>query len=545
MPTMMSFLRTGLLVLGSCLLVPTSRAEQEQPWVERMKQVHGKFKGNRGTFAHFGDSITVTMAFWTPLAYDAKNMDAETAAAHALVKQYMHDDCWRKWKGPEFGNTGSMTIRWADENVATWLKKHNPETVLIMFGTNDLGQLGLKEYEEKTRSVVRRCLDNGAVVILTTIPPRSGQLEKSRQFADAVRRIASEEKVPLIDYFDEILKRRPDDWDGSLPKFKEVPGGTYEVPTLLSRDGVHPSNPVKFKDYSDESRSRNGYLLRNYLTVRAYAEVIRHVYRPEPEMLRSAVTFYLSFDKDLKADFAGGSRELSTRYTRPDMKTFDFEKGYPEKAFRVAEGKGISGGALEAVDVLPRNGRIFYPAKGNIAFKKGGWGGSVSLWLKTDPDTLLKTKFCDPVQITQKGANNGGIWCDFNDQKPRDLRMGTFPAVPEGQKPIAESDPKAPMIPAKQIGFKADDWHHLVLSWNNFDTGKKDAHTVLYIDGKKKGELKDIELAMDWDLEKAGIYIAVNYIGLLDEFAVFNRPLTVDEVNRLHEKPALLSGLRN
>ena len=51
-------------------------------------------------------------------------------------------------------------------------------------------------------------------------------------------RSAAEEKVPLIDYFAEILKRRPDDWDGALPKFKDVPGGTYDVPTLLSRDGV-------------------------------------------------------------------------------------------------------------------------------------------------------------------------------------------------------------------------------------------------------------------------------------------------------------------
>ena len=47
--------------------------------------------------------------------------------------------------------------------------------------------------------------------------------------------------MPLIDYQAEILKRRPDDWDGALPKFKDVPGSEYEVPTLIARDGVHPS----------------------------------------------------------------------------------------------------------------------------------------------------------------------------------------------------------------------------------------------------------------------------------------------------------------
>src|SRR5439155_250054 len=82
--------------------------------------------------------------------------------------------------------------------------------------------------------------------------------------------------------------------------------------------------------------------------------------------------------------------------------------------FTIAKDGGIHGGALEVKDVLPRNGRIFIPAKGNLAFKKGGWGGAVSFWMKTDPETLLKTKFCDPFQITHKGANNAGIWVDFN-----------------------------------------------------------------------------------------------------------------------------------
>src|SRR5437762_13299594 len=109
---MTAIIRAGMLVAGFFLLLTPTRSE-EPGWVGRMKEVHAKFKGTKGTFAHFGDSITVTMAFWTPLAYDTKGMDADTRAAHALVKQHMHADCWRNWKGPDFGNTGSMTIRWA------------------------------------------------------------------------------------------------------------------------------------------------------------------------------------------------------------------------------------------------------------------------------------------------------------------------------------------------------------------------------------------------------------------------------------------------
>jgi hypothetical protein len=275
----------GVLLAWSTLGTQATAREEPSgkaaPWVEPMKKVHARFTGTPGTFAQFGDSITVTMAFWTPFLYaDPKMLPPEAARALRLVKGHMKPECWRDWKGPEFGSNGGMTIRWAYDNVDAWLKKLNPEVVLIMFGTNDLGQLDLKEYEAKTRAVVERCLKNGSVVILTTIPPRSGLLDKSRQFAEAVQKIGREKQVPVVDYFAEILKRRPDDWDGALAKFKGSPGDEYQVPTLIARDGVHPSNPQKYQGYSEEALGHNGYALRSYLTLLTYADVIRNVVRP-------------------------------------------------------------------------------------------------------------------------------------------------------------------------------------------------------------------------------------------------------------------------
>src|SRR5436309_1694194 len=147
-----------------------------------MKKVRTRFTGTPGTLGLFGDSITVSLAFWAPLEGTPKNMSESMAAAHKVVKQHMQSDCWRKWRGPK----------------------------------------------------------NGTVVILTTAPPRSGHLEKSKKFAESIRRVSKEKKVPLIDYHAEVLKRRADDWDGALPQFKDVKGSEYEVPTLIARDGVHP-----------------------------------------------------------------------------------------------------------------------------------------------------------------------------------------------------------------------------------------------------------------------------------------------------------------
>lgn len=249
-------------------------------WIEPMKKVHARFKGKPGTFAQFGDSITFSGAFWTPLAENPKNMGPSIEAQYKLVRQHMHAGAFRQ-KGPDVGNLGSTTIKWARENVGKWLADLDPEVAVIMFGSNDFRQIEVQDYARMLREVVESCLDNGTIVLLTTPPPQTSLLEKSNQFAESVRAVARELSVPLIDYHHEILSGRPFDWDGSADEFKNVPGDTYEVPTLISRDGVHPSNQVIFSnDFSGRALASNGFGLRNYLTLVAYAEVISKALRP-------------------------------------------------------------------------------------------------------------------------------------------------------------------------------------------------------------------------------------------------------------------------
>jgi len=97
--------------------------------------------------------------------------------------------------------------------------------------------------------------------------------------------------------------------------------------------------------------------------------------------IRSAVSFYASFDETVKGDVGRGVLTPGTRLTNPAKKDeFTFSDSIDSKVFTIAKVKGIVGGALEAVNVLPDNGRIYFPAKGNLAFKKDGWAGSVSVW---------------------------------------------------------------------------------------------------------------------------------------------------------------------
>jgi arylsulfatase A len=337
--------RSAFLLAACLLLLPAARADapKDTPpakapaWVEPMRKVHARFTGTKGTFALFGDSITVSLAFWAPLQGTRRNMSREALDALKLVNGHMRRECWDRWRGPAHGNEGGMTIRWADDNVEKWLKKLNPETALIMFGTNDLGGVPLDEYEKKLRRVVRKCLDNGTVVILSTIPPRSGALEKSRKYAEAARRVARELKVPLCDYFAECLRRRPDDWDGASAKFKDYSG--YEVPTLISRDGVHPSNPKKYQgDSSAEGLRSNGFVLRNYVTLLSYAEVIRRVHKgdkPRPPAKKRLPNFVIIFTDDQGYGDVGcyGAKGFATpnldRMAREGVRFTDFYVAQP------------------------------------------------------------------------------------------------------------------------------------------------------------------------------------------------------------------------
>src|SRR5207249_1622938 len=124
---------------------------------------------------------------------------------------------------------------------------------------------------------------------------------------------------------------------------------------------------------------------------------------------------------------------------------------------------------------------------------------AVTLYAAFDEEVKADFSGGELTLSTRKGdlrKKNCTVEKGFNDKKPRDMRMGVFPAVGKGEKGNKEDDPKAPMVWLRKVKFEADEWHHVVLTWKNFDTGKPDAVATLYVDGKKIGDVKDRAIAM-------------------------------------------------
>ena len=232
----------------------------EEAWIKPMSAIHKNFKGKPGTVALYGDSITYSSHFWEPIKDGVVNCsDIDTKK----LISYISPECW-KWKGKENGNVIGWSVRNGLQVIDKALPVHNPETAIIMFGTNDIerGNVKDRKFAEEMAAVIKKCLDNGTVVILSTIPPRRNWQEKVNEFNAAIKALANELQIPLVDYYAEVLKRRPDDWDG----------------TLISKvDGCHPTAGGKIEDWNAEALKSNGYALRNYLTFKKYGEVYENI----------------------------------------------------------------------------------------------------------------------------------------------------------------------------------------------------------------------------------------------------------------------------
>lgn len=253
-------------------------------WTAPMLEVHENFTGLEGTITRFGDSITESSAFFKELQVDHANLTPEASEALDWLQTYQLPASW-DWQTSETGAESGTTSSWPLEidpangqrRIDNWLADLNPEMAVVLWGTNDIGfGVDVATYETNLREIVTTIKDNGTIPILTTIPPRSGADTIVSQYVDAIRDLALDEQVPLIDYYQEIVTRNPNGtWDGSLVY---TGGDVYEVETLIAGDGIHPSNPTAFqRDFGDEALDKNGYVLRNYLTLLSTYDVYTDV----------------------------------------------------------------------------------------------------------------------------------------------------------------------------------------------------------------------------------------------------------------------------
>jgi len=272
----------ALLFLGF-LQHPAQGEEQplKQDWdyAKSMREVAQKFTGREGVVLHIGDSITHA----NPYGQWARGGKGRTDEDLAVLK-WMHlgdDDDTDGWwlartdlpEGRSYTAAGGLTMeqllkggRGSHPTLDKMLEQYQPQIAVLMLGTNDVSAgRKLTDFQRDAATAVDAILDSGCICILSTIPPHPGDPKLSGEYNEALRKLAVDRQLPLIDYEREILKRRPDHWNG----------------TLMNKNDPHPSAAGGEVNSASEPTAENlrtsGYLLRGWLSVKKLGEVKKNV----------------------------------------------------------------------------------------------------------------------------------------------------------------------------------------------------------------------------------------------------------------------------
>lgn len=243
------------------LLTPKVSSANSPDWVEHMQKVHADFDGEVGYVAQYGDSITYSMAFWSPMGWSDPSQYLKTDDGLPYKpdrKRWRDVILGAKDKGPEHGNFSGWTSRQIRKAVEKILPKRKPEIAIIMAGSNDIrGGDVPNKYRENIEAIIDTCIAEHCIPILNTIPPFRNRDSAVNEANEIIREIAKKKKVPLADYHAACMEYRPgNSWDG----------------TIISKDGVHPTAD-KTHDYSEENLKNSGYALRNWVNFLVYRAI--------------------------------------------------------------------------------------------------------------------------------------------------------------------------------------------------------------------------------------------------------------------------------
>jgi hypothetical protein len=265
----------------------------------------------------------------------------------------------------------------------------------------------------------------------------------------------------------------------------------------------------------------------------------------DTQALGSSLSFHVPFDGGLDASVARGDAKI---YSAKDRKAaLTPMTGVDPVNVAVAPRAGRHGDAARIN--LKSSPLVFYKGQRNIGYSARDWGGTVSVWLSLDPDRDLLPGYSDPLIITPRSWDDASLFVDFTrDDVPRRFRFAAFAdkAVwnPSGRRwddvPVAER----PMIEVAKPPFAAGRWTHVAWTWEGFNTDGTSGVVRAYLDGAPAGSLAGRRQIYTWNAAEVLIAVGVEYRGLLDELAVFDRALTAAEIRTLYALPNGVASLR-
>lgn len=279
-----------------------------------MHKVAARFRGTRGVFLQFGDSLTLS-APCQRWARDGLGQTAEERAflRWAHVNENDARDGWYLAKtlrgegelakisytagigcSARYMLTGRRGLEPLDELIA----RYNPQMAVYAVGVSDiLRGTPLDEFIADVETGLGMLLTNGTVPILATVTPCRDYQEQVRDMNAALRQLAAKLRMPLLDLYGEMERRTPN------------------VLLYLADDGYHLNIEAVQGPATEDNLRKGGYLARAYLTVRKGMLVKAEVLDPfEKRFSRGGVKAF--------------TRDFIYAILRARMSAFDFPIGF-------------------------------------------------------------------------------------------------------------------------------------------------------------------------------------------------------------------------
>jgi hypothetical protein len=231
--------------------------------------------------------------------------------------------------------------------------------------------------------------------------------------------------------------------------------------------------------------------------------------------------FYASFDKGMDADQSRG----------------DARAQHQSSVVQYNPSEGRYGGAMvfSAAEYGWAEDEFSFPAKGNFPYSEQAFSGTISLWLSGDPDNDLSPACpVDPFHISRRAAD-GSFYIDLtrpNDERygsPRKLRFGIYNDSSANDRFVGGQ-----LIVVGELGWKQNEWHHVVATWHNANSGRTDGSSEVYIDGLLRGSMAGYSHQVTWDIEEMTMGLGQRYSGKIDEVLILDQALDASLVEELY-----------
>lgn len=247
--------------------------------------------------------------------------------------------------------------------------------------------------------------------------------------------------------------------------------------------------------------------------------------------LARALTLHASFDHGLDADFARGDKACYV------VEGANLAPAKPNDDVRLSADAGRFGQGLHFT--RKNNLRPTYKDGGVLGYNDKNWSTTVSTWLRLNLDLDLEPGYCDPVQIVGDDLKKGFIFLEWSkDETPRFFRYAIRPLFhiwnPNNVQWADIPFEKRPMVQVAKAPFSREEWTHVVFTLENVNDKSKPQAGQLFINGVRQGAIENWDLSFAWDPSRVLLVLGAAYVGHMDDLTVFDRALSVDEVQLLY-----------